>query len=381
MKNIGLYLHIPFCKSKCPYCDFYSFSGKDTEKDQYTSVLKSKILSSVSTLQSNSVCKANTLYIGGGTPSVLGAKNLESLVNACIGDFLTDDAEITVECNPHGLTEDFFRTLYECGVNRLSFGLQSAIDSERRILGRLSDREQVEIAVKTAQKVGFENITLDVMLGIPNQTEKSLSETLDFCVSLGVPHISAYMLKLEENTHFYKNQHKYDFPDDDTTADLYLQMCETLENQGIMQYEISNFAKKGFESRHNLKYWHCDEYIGIGLAAHSYYQGARYSCTGDLELYLRGENQTENREALTKEDRMEEFMMMGFRLLEGVSEKEFFQRFGVPVSEVYPEQLKRFLTLGLMRYENGCYSLTADGISVSNSVLCEFLLTDMKKSD
>ena len=204
MKNIGLYLHIPFCKSKCPYCDFYSFSGKNNQKDEYTSVLKEKILSSISTLQ----CKGDTLYIGGGTPSVLGAENLANLVNACNSGFLTDNAEITVECNPYGLSEDFFKILQNSDVNRLSLGLQSAVDNERRILGRLSDRNQVENAVKMAQKVGFNNITLDVMLGIPNQTEKSLNETLDFCISLGVPHISAYMLKLEENTHFYKYQNK-----------------------------------------------------------------------------------------------------------------------------------------------------------------------------
>ena len=193
MKNIGLYLHIPFCKSKCPYCDFYSFSGKSTEKDEYTRALQSKILSSVSTLQSDSVCKADTLYIGGGTPSVLGAKRLATLVNACHSGFLTDDAEITVECNPHGLDEEFFKILHNSGVNRISMGLQSAVDSERRILGRLSDSKQVENAVKSAQKVGFENITLDVMLGVPEQTEKSLNETLNFCISLGVPHISAYI--------------------------------------------------------------------------------------------------------------------------------------------------------------------------------------------
>ena len=176
MKNIGLYLHIPFCKSKCPYCDFYSFSGKETEKDEYTRVLNERILSSISPLQ----CKGDTLYIGGGTPSVLGAKNLETLVNTCKKAFLTEDAEITVECNPHGLNEDFFKTLYNSGVNRISMGLQSAVDSERRMLGRLSDRNQVENAVKTAQRVGFKNITLDVMLGIPEQTEKSLNETLEF---------------------------------------------------------------------------------------------------------------------------------------------------------------------------------------------------------
>ena len=365
MKNIGLYLHIPFCKSKCPYCDFYSFSGKNTQKDEYTKVLNERVLSSISALQR----KGDTLYIGGGTPSVLGAKNLAILVNTCKKNFLTNDAEITVECNPHGLNEDFFKTLQACGINRLSFGLQSAIDSERRILGRLSDRNQVENAVKTAQKVGFENITLDVMLGVPNQTEKSLNETLDFCVSLGVPHISAYMLKLEENTHFYKNQDKYNFPDDDLTADLYLQMCETLENQGIMQYEISNFAKSGFESRHNLKYWHCEEYLGLGPSAHSFIDGKRFYYDRNFESFMMGNSPIED--GLGGD--FTEYAMLNLRLVEGLNENKVLERFGHKIpSEIY-EKSKIFIDNGyITKTENGI-ALTRKGFLLSNSILSEIL--------
>ncbi len=365
MKNIGLYLHIPFCKSKCPYCDFYSFSGKEIEKDEYTKVLNERILSSISTLQS----KGDTLYIGGGTPSVLGAKNLEMLVKTCRKDFLTDDAEITVECNPHGLNEDFFKVLYNCGVNRISMGLQSAIDSERRILGRLSDRNQVENAVKTAQNVGFENITLDVMLGIPQQTEKSLNETLQFCVSLGVPHISAYMLKLEENTHFYKNQHKYDFPDDDLTADLYLQMCETLENQGVMQYEISNFAKKGFESRHNLKYWHCEEYLGLGPSAHSFIDGKRFYFDRDFKSFINGNSPIQD--GLGGD--FTEYAMLNLRLVEGLNENNVFDRFGHNIPKEIYEKSKIFIDNGYMtKTENGL-AFTRKGFLMSNTILAEIL--------
>ncbi|MBR5190885.1 MAG: radical SAM family heme chaperone HemW [Clostridia bacterium] len=365
MKNIGLYLHIPFCKSKCPYCDFYSFSGKDTQKDEYTSVLKDKILSSISTSQ----CKGDTLYIGGGTPSVLGAKNLSTLVNTCNSGFLTDDAEITVECNPYGLDEDFFKTLQDCGVNRLSFGLQSAIDSERRILGRLSNRNQVENAVKTAQKVGFENITLDVMLGIPEQTEKSLQETLDFCTSLGVPHISAYMLKLEENTHFYKNQSKYNFPDDDLTADLYLQMCETLENQGIMQYEISNFAKKGFESRHNLKYWRCEEYLGLGPSAHSFLDGKRFYYDRNFESFMKGNSPIQD--GLGGD--FTEYAMLNLRLVEGLNENKVLERFGHSIPKEIYKKSQIFIDNGYMlKNENGL-ALTRKGFLMSNSILAEIL--------
>ena len=365
MKNIGLYLHIPFCKSKCPYCDFYSFSGKDTQKDEYTSVLKDKILSSISTLH----CKGDTLYIGGGTPSVLGAKNLEILVNACNSGFLTDNAEITVECNPYGLDEDFFKTLQDCGVNRLSFGLQSAIDSERRILGRLSDRNQVENTVKTAQKVGFQNITLDVMLGIPNQTEKSLNETLDFCISLGVPHISAYMLKLEENTHFYKNQDKYNFPDDDLTADLYLQMCETLENQGIMQYEISNFAKSGFESRHNLKYWHCEEYLGLGPSAHSFLDGKRFYFDRNFESFMNGNSPIND--GLGGD--FTEYAMLNLRLVEGLNEDKVFKRFGHSIPKEIYEKSKIFIDNGYMHKNENGLALTRKGFLMSNTILAKIL--------
>ena len=365
MKNIGLYLHIPFCKSKCPYCDFYSFSGKETEKDEYTRVLNERILSSISPLH----CKGDTLYIGGGTPSVLGAENLATLVNTCRKDFLTDNAEITVECNPHGLNEDFFKTLYNSGVNRISLGLQSAVDSERRMLGRLSDRNQVENAVKTAQRVGFKNITLDVMLGIPEQTEKSLNDTLDFCISLGVPHISAYMLKIEENTHLYKNQHKYDFPDDDLTADLYLQMCETLENQGIMQYEISNFSKKGFESRHNLKYWHCEEYLGLGPSAHSFMDGKRFYFDRDFNAFVNGNSPIQDGNG----GDFTEYAMLNLRLVEGLNKNNVFDKFGHNIPKEIYEKSKIFIDNGYMtKTENGL-ALTRKGFLMSNSIMAEIL--------
>lgn len=365
MKQIGLYLHIPFCKSKCPYCDFYSFSGKDSEKDEYTKVLNERVLSSISALQR----KGDTLYIGGGTPSVLGAENLATLVKTCKSGFLTDNAEITVECNPHGLNEDFFKILYNCGVNRISMGLQSAIDSERRILGRLSDRNQVENAVKMAQKVGFYNITLDVMLGIPNQTEKSLQETLDFCISLGVPHISAYMLKLEENTHFYKNQHKYNFPDDDLTADLYLQMCETLENNGIMQYEISNFAKKGFESQHNLKYWHCEEYLGLGPSAHSFLNGKRFYYDRDFDSFMNGNSPVEDGNG----GDFTEYAMLNLRLVEGLNENKVFKKFGHAIPKEIYEKSKIFIDNGYMIATKNGLALTRKGFLMSNTILSHIL--------
>ncbi len=365
MKSIGLYLHIPFCRSKCPYCDFYSFSGKQNQIDEYTRVLNERVLSSISTLHR----KGDTLYFGGGTPSILGAENIATLVNTCKKDFLIDNAEITVECNPYGLDEDFFKALYNCGVNRISLGLQSAVDSERRALGRLSDRGQVENAVKTAQKVGFENITLDVMLGIPNQTKKSLNETLDFCISLGVPHISAYMLKLEENTHFYKNQAKYNFPNDDTTADLYLQMCEALENNGIMQYEISNFAKSGFESRHNLKYWHCEEYLGLGPSAHSFLDSKRFYFDRDFNLFMNGSSPIEDGVG----GDFTEYAMLNLRLTDGLQNQKVLERFGHKIPNEIYEKSKIFVDNGFMTADENKIALTRNGFLMSNTILSSIL--------
>lgn len=369
MRNIGLYLHIPFCRSKCPYCDFYSFSGKSEQKAEYVTALQKKIVSSITALQSSGVRKADTLYIGGGTPSVLGAKNLAVLVNACNSGILTDDAEITVECNPYGLDEDFFKILHESGVNRISLGLQSAVDSERRILGRLSDRNQVENAVKAAQQAGFFNISLDVMLGVPNQTEKSLKETLDFCLYLGVPHISAYILKLEENTHFYRNASKYNFPDEDLTADLYLQMCEVLEKGGIMQYEISNFAKSGFESRHNLKYWHCEEYLGLGPSAHSFIDGKRFYFDRDFQSFMNGNSPIQD--GLGGD--FTEYAMLNLRLTEGLNEDKVINRFGHSIPDEIYEKSKIFVDNGYMQKTGNGLSLTRKGFLISNTILSEIL--------
>ena len=369
MKQIGLYLHVPFCKSKCPYCDFYSYGAKDEQKNEYTDVLKSRILSSYNTLQGIYPCKADTLYIGGGTPSVLGAKSLKSLVDASFSTFLTDTAEVTIECNPHGLTYDFFAELFDCGVKRISLGLQSANDEERRILGRLSNRNQVENAVKNAQKAGFQNISLDLMLGIPKQTSKSLDDSIDFCLGLGVPHISAYMLKLEENTFFYKNRQKYDFPDDDLTADLYLQLCNRLNENCIFQYEISNFAKKGFESRHNLKYWHCEEYLGLGPSAHSFLNGKRFYFPRNTEDFLVGNSPIEDG---TGGD-FTEYAMLCLRLNEGLIQKNVLERFNHKIPDDLIKKSQIFIDNGFMVKDCNGLHLTQKGFLLSNTILAQIL--------
>ncbi len=365
MPPIGLYLHVPFCRSKCPYCDFYSFRADNGKMDAYCAELKRRIAESAVALQ----CKADTLYIGGGTPSVLGAERLKSLVYQAKRDFLTENAEITVECNPHTLTADFFKESYAVGVNRISLGLQSAVDSERRMLGRLSSRTEVEAVVHAAQDAGIQNVSLDVMLGIPNQTENSLRETLNFCISLGVPHISAYILKLEENTVFYKRREKYVFPDDDRTADLYLQMCETLEKNGLPQYEISNFAKPGYESRHNLKYWHCAEYLGLGPAAHSFLHGKRFYYDRDFEGFLCGSPPIPDGAG----GDFTEYAMLALRLCEGLQERAVQARFSHGIPPKMREECRIFAEHGYLLTDEQGIRLTRKGFLVSNAILAEIL--------
>ena len=359
-------MHIPFCRSKCPYCDFYSSPCRDEGlKDTYCAALRQKILSSSSALQR----KADTLYIGGGTPSVLGAKRLVSLVNTAKSEFLTDTAEITVECNPYGLDKDFFNELALSGVNRISIGLQSAVPAERRILGRLADKSTVECAIKSARKAGISNISLDVMLGIPKQTKNTLAETLDFCISSGVQHISAYILKLEENTPFYKNRAKLNLPDDDLTADLYLQMCEAITKGGLSQYEISNFARTGYESKHNLKYWHCEEYLGLGPAAHSFIDGKRFYYERDLESFINGAPPVPDGNG----GDFTEYAMLALRLTEGLCESKVLETFGHKIPDEMREKSGIFVSNGYMESDENGLRLTRKGFLLSNSILAEIL--------
>lgn len=357
-------MHIPFCRSKCPYCDFYSVRADESVKEQYVNVLKNRITAEMSEFP----CKADTLYIGGGTPSVLGAENLGEIVKSA-SPFLSKNAEITVECNPFGLSEDFFKILKFCGVNRISMGLQSANDSERRALGRLSDSETVKKAVKNAQKSGIKNISLDVMLGIPRQTEKSLSETLDFCISLGVPHISAYILKLEEGTVFYNRQNSLSLPNDDAVADLYLQACETLEENGIKQYEISNFAKSEYESRHNLKYWNCEEYLGLGPAAHSFLNGKRFYFERDLSGFLNSSKPIQDGDG----GDFTEYAMLRLRLTEGLLQNDTEKRFGHKIPEEMIKKSAVFADNGFMESDKTGIRLTRKGFLISNTILSEIL--------
>lgn len=365
MENIGLYLHIPFCASKCPYCDFYSFRSDRAFIGQYVDAMRAEIIKKSGEIN----CKADTLYIGGGTPSLLDFSQISRLVSTAKNRFMEGEGEVTLECNPHGVTREFFEQISACGVNRISLGLQSANDGERRRLGRRADCEEVKRAIEYAQKSGIENISLDVMLGIPGSTLESLEKTLGFCVSQGVFHISCYMLKIEENTPFYKMRERLDLPDDDTVADMYLFACEYLENSGLKQYEISNFARSGYESRHNLKYWNCEPYLGVGASAHSFINGKRSYCKNDAHGFVR------KPEYICDGDggSFEEYAMLKLRLTNGLTETEVKSKFGFGIPKSLREKAVKFADRGLVLTDGERVRLTREGFLLSNTILAEIL--------
>lgn len=351
-KNIGVYVHIPYCNSKCPYCDFYSLADKSRARE-YVEAVNVKLKN----FTKDNFCKADTLYIGGGTPSSLPAEMLCSIVENVKKSFRCVPEEITAEFNPSDADEDYFKKIFASGVNRLSFGMQSAVDSERRSLGRRADKNQVEKAVLLAKKAGFNNISLDLMLGIPKQMGASLSESIAFCAELGVRHISAYILKLEEGTFFYKNSSKLNLPDEDETADLYLQAVSELEKAGFLQYEISNFAKAGAESKHNLKYWRLEDYLGIGAAAHSCINGKRFYYPRDIDYFINGGEPIADGESGSCEEKI----MLGLRLKEGIK-KEF-------LSEKALNEIPDLEQNGYIKTTPENISLTPQGFLISNTII------------
>ena len=360
MKNIGLYIHIPFCKSKCPYCDFYSMRFNEKTVDEYVKAVES----SIDTWADKINKKADTLYIGGGTPSLIGAERLSRIILKAKEKFRCE-GEITVECNPSAVDEKFFYEIYEAGANRISLGMQSAVDNERKKLGRLADSQKVEQVIKWAKAAGFENISLDVMLGIPEQTDSSLEKTLGFCINSGVKHISAYMLKIEEGTWFYNNENKLDLPDEDTVADLYLKMVTMLEKNGFSQYEISNFSQNGYESKHNLKYWNCEEYLGIGPAAHSFIDGQRFYYPRDIEYFMQGNEPLPDGEG----GDINEYIMLRLRLKDGLDFDLAEQKYHGFNKKIYINRAKPFLKNNLVEINENCIRLTTEGFLISNYII------------
>ncbi len=365
----GLYVHIPFCIKKCKYCDFNSFSSCQEEKDAYLNAL----FLEMEKYKSESV---NTIFIGGGTPTSLTAEQLEILLHNIQKNFVLDEnCEFTVEANPKTLDEEKLEILKKYGVNRLSIGVQSFNDNELLALGRVHTGSEAEETITLAKQY-FDNISIDLMCAIPDQTKESFRKNLEKAFSLNPNHISCYSLILEEGTPLFEEAEKGSLilPDEDTEREIYDIAQSEMEKHGYLQYEISNFAKSGFESKHNTKYWQCDEYIGIGLSAHSYLDGVRFSNTDDFSSYIKSDFLSGESEVLSKEDQMSEYMFLGLRMTEGVTKMSFRQRFNEDLEKVFEKPLLKFKNMGMIEEEDDKIRLSKKAISVSNQILCEFIL-------
>ncbi len=367
----GVYIHIPFCKSKCPYCDFYSYCSKEEERSLYIDALINEIetLSRCGEFVTDTP-KADTLYLGGGTPSVLSGEELFKIITTARKKFNIDSsAEITVECNPGSDIEGIAPYLAKAGVNRISLGLQSAVDKERKTLGRTSTNERVKQVMELFRKNGIDNISLDIMLGVPYQTTESLDKTLDFVINSGATHVSSYVLKIEENTFFHKNYDRYDFPDEDSTCDFYLQCFERLKKTGFNHYEISNASLPDFESRHNTKYWTLDDYLGIGPGAHSFVKGKRFYFPDNTEYFINGGKAIFD----CNGGDCEEYIMLSLRLKKGLDLTALKEKYGnAPVDKIM-KKIPFLKDNGLISFDGNTLSLTENGFLLSNNIIAELI--------
>lgn len=362
---IGLYLHIPFCRGKCPYCDFYSMRADETRMDTYTQAL----LRSMAEWAGASQRRADTLYFGGGTPSLLGGGRIAALIAGARSHFGLANAEITVECNPSDAGGRLFEQLAQAGVNRVSLGLQSAEDAERRALGRRAGVQETEACIRLARAAGIENLSLDLMIGVPGQTAESLRRSIEFCAQAGARHISAYLLKIEEGTAFGRQRDTLALPDEDTVCDFYEQAADLLAQAGFQQYEISNFAQPGFESHHNLKYWNALEYLGLGASAHSFLGGNRFFYPRDLAAFLHGDAPVPDGEG----GGFEEYAMLRLRLTEGLLESLVRRRYGHGIPPAMREAASPLEACGLVRQDEAGVRLTRKGFLLSNTVIAHLL--------
>ncbi len=367
----SIYLHIPFCLRKCHYCDFCSFPGSTEEHMRaYTDELCRRMAAELPPKEQR---QAVTVYFGGGTPTLLPLSCFEKLMDtlATCAD-LAPDAEITVECNPATADRAKLSSLHSLGIHRLSIGLQSTHDRELQALGRLHTYGDFLRIYADARAVGFDNISVDLMYAIPESTYDSFCESLDRVIALDPEHISAYGLKIEEGTYFAAHENELILPDEDTELQMYLTMTERLTEAGYGKYEISNFAKPGRESEHNLGYWQGRDYLGFGVAAHSCFDGVRFGNSRNIQGFLNGEDITEERTVLSDRDRLCEWLMLSMRLAEGISEQEFQKRTGMTAEQAYPA-LPAWIQGGYLTRKNGRLAFTDRGFFVSNAILSELL--------
>lgn len=364
----GLYIHIPFCVKKCEYCDFVSYPGLEREHDAYIGAL-------IREMEQHRGAAADSVFIGGGTPTALSAEQLCRVLGAVRENFnIAPDAEFSVECNPGTVTDEKLRALVQGGVNRVSVGVQSFNDRELKAIGRIHTAAAARDTVMALCGAGFKNISLDLMASLPYQSKDSFLRSLRTAASLPVRHISVYSLMIEDGTPIKKKYDEgvYVLPDEDCDRELYRLTAEYLKSRGFERYEISNYAVPGCESRHNLNYWDCGEYLGLGLAAHSYMDGVRSYNTSDIQKYISGAY-CEDSVRLSETDKRGEFMMLGLRKTAGVSAAVFKDLFGCELSDVYSEAIEKFMRAGALEASGGFLRLTERGLDIANTVMCEFI--------
>ncbi|HQO95442.1 MAG TPA: radical SAM family heme chaperone HemW [Sedimentibacter sp.] len=375
MKKLGIYIHIPFCVKKCGYCDFYSVKWDEESENKYIHSAINEI-KSYNELSSKYV--VDSIYIGGGTPSIINPKNLEKIISTIRCLFTVEEnSEISMEANPNSLWENI-KTYGEIGINRLSIGIQSLNDNILKRIGRIHNSKEALQAIDRAISFGFENINADVMFNIPGQTVDDINDTISKLVTKQIRHISFYSLKLEEGTPMYllKKNKKIVMPEEDLEREMYYAGRNIMEKHGLMQYEISNFSVKGYECRHNLKYWKQEEYIGIGPSAHSFLGNVRFSNPSDLTEYITsGENGVFERNTLEEMDENDikfEYIMLRLRLTEGLKFADFKNKFSIDFKEAYKEQIKHLTENNLIESDGDAIRLTKRGMDLSNYVFSQF---------
>lgn len=388
MKDIGIYVHIPFCKHKCYYCDFISYANKESLVERYINVLIREI-TDVATGNRldyengiDELFNVNTIYIGGGTPSFIESKYIVNIISTIKEYFkINENAEITLEVNPGTVNENKLKDYFNAGVNRLSIGLQATNDSLLKEIGRIHTYEEFLNTYKLARKIGFKNINADLMIGLPKQTIEDVEKAVNDLIKLGLEHISVYSLILEEGTVLEEQirSGKLKLPEDEEERKMYWKVKSILEANGYIHYEISNFAKKGYESQHNLDCWRQKEYVGFGVAAHSYTNDVRYSNIENLEEYI--ENYENDKleetfifnEKLTHNMKVKEYMMLGLRKLNGVSIQEFKEKFAANPIYVFKNELEKLVNEDLLEIDGDYIRLTKRGLDLANLVWEEFV--------
>ncbi|MDD3223841.1 MAG: radical SAM family heme chaperone HemW [Clostridium sp.] len=371
MEKSALYVHIPFCKQKCLYCDFPSFCNVDFLMEDYIDALVIELKK----IEGN---KISTIFIGGGTPTYLSLQALKKLKKVFLELDIDKKIEFTVEGNPGTFSKKKLEILKSMGVNRLSIGLQAVQDKLLKELGRIHNFNEFLESYNIARKVGFENINIDLMFGLPNQSFDDWKKTLNEVLKLNPQHLSCYSLIIEEGTPFYKLYNEDNLPEEDLVLKMYEYTKEILKQNGYNHYEISNFAKEGYECRHNLVYWELLNYIGVGSSSHSYYNGKRYKNEANVKKYI--EKINENGSAVIEEhqnsleDDMEEFVFLGLRKMDGISIYEFKKRFGKDIYSVYGKVIEKYQKDKMIFLKNGRLSLSSRGINISNYILSDFII-------